>query len=64
MTLGQPVTLRGQLESGKARRGPGKSFDAFLALQLLWDGGPSLLYSNLLDGIPFVGRKLNVTINQ
>ena len=36
MILGQPVTLRGQLDSGKARRGPGKSFDAFLgALALM-----------------------------
>ena len=36
MTLGQPVTLRGELESGKARCGPGKSFGAFF-------GAPALM---------------------
>ena len=36
MTLGQPVTLRSQLDSGKARRGPSKSFGAFFgALALM-----------------------------
>ena len=35
MTLGQPVTLRGQLESGKARWGPGKSFGAFFGAPAL-----------------------------
>ena len=35
MTLGQLVTLRGQLDSGKARRGPGKSFGAFFGTPAL-----------------------------
>ena len=46
MTLGQPVTLRGQLDSGKARRGPGKSFGAFFgALALM--GWPETVVQNL-----------------
>ena len=46
MTLGQPVTLRGQLDSGKARRGPGKSFGAFFgALALM--GWPQTGVQNL-----------------
>ena len=35
MTLGQPVTLRGQIDSGKARWGPGKSFGAFFGATAL-----------------------------
>ena len=46
MTLGQPVTLSGHLDSRKARRGPGKSFGAFFgALALM--GWPQTAVQNL-----------------
>ena len=46
MTLGQPMTLRGQLDSGKARRGPGKSFGAFFGAPALM-GWPQTAVQNL-----------------
>ena len=46
MTLGQPVTLRGQLDSGKARRGPGKSFGAFFSALAVM-GWPQTAVPNL-----------------
>ena len=47
MTLGQPVTLRGQLDSGKARRGLGKSFGAFFD-DLALMGWPETAVQNLI----------------
>ena len=46
MTLGQPVTLRGQLDSRKARQGPGKSFGAFFGAPGLM-GWPQTAVQNL-----------------
>ena len=46
MTLSQPVTLRGQLDSGKARQGPGKSFGAFFGALVLM-GWPQTAVQNL-----------------
>ena len=46
VTLSQPVTLRGQLESGKEGRGPGKSFGAFFGAPALM-GWPQTAVQNL-----------------